>query len=65
MIGGAQRKHDESCLNMDVIQRNIELAPRKRGFHLVTDEIVDQLPELGAGSRRDSCICSSATRRRR
>ena len=29
------------------LQREIELRPRPRGFHLVTDEIVDRLPELG------------------
>ncbi|HKG17928.1 MAG TPA: secondary thiamine-phosphate synthase enzyme YjbQ [Solirubrobacteraceae bacterium] len=28
------------------LQREIELRPRPRGFHLVTDEIVDRLPEL-------------------
>src|SRR4051812_43189296 len=28
-------------------QREIELRARPRGFHLVTDEIVDGLPELG------------------
>jgi secondary thiamine-phosphate synthase enzyme len=28
------------------IQRRISLAPRKRGFHLVTSEIVDGVPEL-------------------
>ncbi len=32
------------------LQRNIELAPRARGFHLVTGEIVRALPEL-AGIR--------------
>jgi len=29
------------------LQRDIELAARPRGFHLVTDEVVDALPELG------------------
>ena len=29
------------------IQREITLAPRPRGFHLVTREVVDALPELG------------------
>lgn len=29
------------------IARDLELAPRPRGFHLVTDEVVDALPELG------------------
>jgi secondary thiamine-phosphate synthase enzyme len=28
------------------IQRQISLRPRPRGFHLVTDEIVDAVPEL-------------------
>jgi secondary thiamine-phosphate synthase enzyme len=28
------------------LQREIELEPRSRGFHLVTSEIVDALPEL-------------------
>jgi secondary thiamine-phosphate synthase enzyme len=28
-------------------QRQIQLRPRPRGFHLVTDEIVDGVPELG------------------
>jgi secondary thiamine-phosphate synthase enzyme len=28
------------------IQRRISLAPRPRGFHLVTDEIADGVPEL-------------------
>jgi secondary thiamine-phosphate synthase enzyme len=28
------------------IQRQLELAPRPRGFHLVTTEVVDALPEL-------------------
>jgi len=28
------------------VQRNIELAPRSRGFHLITREVVEALPEL-------------------
>ena len=28
------------------IQRSIDLAPRPRGFHLVTREVVDAVPEL-------------------
>ena len=28
------------------IQRSIELAPRPRGFHLITREVVEALPEL-------------------
>jgi secondary thiamine-phosphate synthase enzyme len=30
------------------IQSRIELRPRPRGFHLVTDEIVDGVPELAS-----------------
>ena len=29
------------------LQRGIELPPRPRGFHLVTDEVLEALPELG------------------
>ena len=29
------------------IQKEIALAPKRRGFHLVTREIVGQLPEIG------------------
>ena len=32
------------------IQNRIELRPRPRGFHLVTSEIVDGVPELGSMS---------------
>ena len=35
---------------MDLIQRELVLAPRQRGFHLITDEVVDQLPEI-SGAR--------------
>ena len=28
-------------------QREIRLRPRPRGFHLITDEVVESLPELG------------------
>ena len=28
------------------VQRELRLAPRPRGFHLVTDEVVDAVPEL-------------------
>lgn len=31
---------------MSVLQKQITLAPRKRGFNLITSEIVAQLPEL-------------------
>lgn len=30
------------------IQKEIRLKPRARGFHLITDEIVQQLPELAS-----------------
>lgn len=33
------------------IQREIELRARPRGFHLVTSEIVDAVPELGSLQR--------------
>jgi secondary thiamine-phosphate synthase enzyme len=29
------------------LQRDIRLAPRARGFHLVTGEVLDAMPELG------------------
>ncbi|HWF36195.1 MAG TPA: secondary thiamine-phosphate synthase enzyme YjbQ [Solirubrobacteraceae bacterium] len=29
------------------LQRQLELAPRPRGFHLVTREVLEALPELG------------------
>ncbi len=32
---------------MDWFQREIVLSPRPRGFHLITREVVAQLPELG------------------
>jgi len=31
---------------MRVIQKEFSLKPRKRGFHLVTDEVINNLPEL-------------------
>jgi secondary thiamine-phosphate synthase enzyme len=31
---------------MITIQKQIRLNPRSRGFHLITDEILEQLPEL-------------------
>lgn len=31
---------------MDWIQRQIKLKPRSRGFHLITQEVVEQLPEI-------------------
>jgi secondary thiamine-phosphate synthase enzyme len=32
---------------MSCVQKIFRLTPRPRGFHLVTDEVVRQLPELG------------------
>jgi secondary thiamine-phosphate synthase enzyme len=32
------------------LQRTIRLSPRPRGFHLVTSEVLDALPELGEAS---------------
>jgi secondary thiamine-phosphate synthase enzyme len=29
-----------------IIQRQIELSPRKRGFHIITGEVIKHLPEL-------------------
>jgi secondary thiamine-phosphate synthase enzyme len=29
------------------LQRELRLAPRRRGFHLITREVLDGLPELG------------------
>lgn len=31
---------------MRCYQREISLMPRSRGFHLITDEVINQLPEL-------------------
>jgi len=31
---------------METVQLQITLSPKSRGFHLVTDEILDKLPEL-------------------
>lgn len=31
---------------MKIIQTTISLRPRKRGFHLITDEVVSALPEM-------------------
>jgi secondary thiamine-phosphate synthase enzyme len=33
-------------MNGEWVQRVIELAPRRRGFHVVTEEVVEALPEL-------------------
>ena len=32
---------------MDIWQATIRLEPKRRGFHLVSDEILQQLPEIG------------------
>ena len=29
------------------IQRELRLTPRRRGFHLITKDVVEQLPEIG------------------
>lgn len=31
---------------MKVFQKNIQLVPRSRGFHLITREILEKIPEL-------------------
>lgn len=31
---------------MKIIQKEIKLRPYNRGFHLITDEVVDNIPEL-------------------
>lgn len=31
---------------MQIIQRELRLAPKSRGFHLITDEILEALPEM-------------------
>lgn len=36
---------------MPWIQKSFALAPRPRGFHLVTDEVLRQVPELGTIER--------------
>lgn len=33
---------------MDWVQKQISLSPRGRGFHLVTDEILEKVPEIRA-----------------
>jgi secondary thiamine-phosphate synthase enzyme len=39
--------HGASCHDAGIwVQRAIELQPKPRGFHLVTREVVDALPEL-------------------
>ena len=30
------------------LQKRIKLTPRARGFHLITEEIMGQLPEIGS-----------------
>ena len=32
---------------MNWMQRSVTLSPKPRGFHVVTDEIVEQVPEIG------------------
>ena len=31
---------------MDVIQKSVTLSPKSRGFHLITDEVLEKIPEL-------------------
>lgn len=50
-------------MSMDWMQRTIHLKPRSRGFHLVTPEVLGQLPELSE-YRVGRCTFSSSTRRR-
>ena len=33
---------------MPWVQRTIQLPPHRRGFHLITREVIDALPELGS-----------------
>ena len=46
-------------------QRELRLRPRPRGFHLVTREVVDALPELGELRVGLAHLLHPATRRRR
>ena len=32
---------------MHWLQKQIQLSPRSRGFHLITDEVVQKMPEIG------------------
>src|SRR6476646_9540295 len=43
------------------VQRTIRLAARPRGFHLVTAEVLDALPELGEISFGIACLMSQNT----
>ncbi|MBL8017380.1 MAG: YjbQ family protein [Ignavibacteria bacterium] len=36
---------------MKVIQKEVSLKPRSRGFHIITSEILQQVPELSGFSR--------------
>lgn len=36
---------------MKLFQHNIELSPRKRGFHLITREVVNAIPQLAEISK--------------
>jgi len=31
---------------MEMVQKEFSLTPRKRGFHIVTDEVLENIPEL-------------------
>lgn len=39
--------HPSALLIMDWFQKEIRLSPKSRGFHLVTREVVEQVPEIG------------------
>src|SRR5436853_7378448 len=41
------RRGRSTVTETEWIQRVIRLKPRARGFHVVTDEVLGQLPELG------------------
>jgi secondary thiamine-phosphate synthase enzyme len=46
MMGSALKPRTDE-LDMTWLQRELELPPHRRGFHLVTDAIVRALPEIG------------------
>ncbi len=42
----SSRRSHATLARMEWIQKEIALAPKSRGFHLVTDEVVRAIPEL-------------------
>jgi secondary thiamine-phosphate synthase enzyme len=48
-IGSVLARRHTLALRLGVvwIQRDVRLEPRPRGFHLVTDEVLEAVPELG------------------